>query len=84
MFDFIYNLVSGDKQTFKRIILENIKALPLPVGYTKLQRKSLVSLVKERMSVPENQIAKIEEDINDLVFDLYGITEQMRSIISQA
>ena len=84
LFDFIYNLVSGDKQTFKRIILENIKALPLPVGYTKLQRKSLVSLVKERMSVPENQIAKIEEDINDLVFDLYGITEQMRSIISQA
>jgi len=84
LFDFIYNLVSGDKQTFKRIILENIKALPLPVGYTKLQRKSLVSLVKERMSVPENQIAKIEEDINDLVFELYGITEQMRSIISQA
>lgn len=74
--------MSGDKQTFKRIILENIKALPLPVGYTKLQRKSLVSLVKERMSVPENQIAKIEEDINDLVFDLYGITEQMRAVIT--
>ena len=30
LFDFFYRLVSGDKQMFKRIILENIKALPYP------------------------------------------------------
>lgn len=81
LFDFIYNLVSGDKQTFKRIILENVKALPLPVNYTIEMRNNLALLVKQRIEAKNGQMSEVENEINDLVFRLYGIPQKMQVII---
>ena len=44
LYDFIYSKIAGDKQTFQRIILENIKTLPIPQS-TKEVEKQVSSLV---------------------------------------
>ncbi len=73
LFDFFYKLVSGDKQLFKRIILENIKALPYP----DISSPIIVCLdqkVAVRMSNTECDTLTLESEIDFLVYRLYGLT----------
>lgn len=73
LFDFFYKLVSGDKQMFTRIILENIKALPYPYMespyITIIDRK--VALL---MSNYEHDITTLELEIDLLVYHLFNLT----------
>ena len=81
LFDFIYRMISGDKQTFQRIILENIKALPLPQKVSPLLYQQTISLVKRRlMSSPSESVA-IEKAIDDVVFQLYNLSLDMIRIV---
>lgn len=73
LFDFFYRLVSGDKQLFKRIILENIKALPYPDLKSPFVAR-LDELVKWRYSVSEPEQSKVEQAIDLLVYHLYDLT----------
>ena len=73
LFNFFYKLVSGDKQMFTRIILENIKALPYPDMYSPIivvidQKVALL------MSNIEHDTATLESEIDLLVYHLYGLT----------
>lgn len=74
LFNFIYELLSGDKQTFKRIILENIKALPLPKKIELKAKEQIVSLAKERFEETrsERQL-QLEREIDKLVLGIYEL-----------
>ena len=77
LFDFFYRLVSGDKQMFKRIILENIKALPYP-NINSTQISQIESLVKKILSAKSSNTttdtSSLEQEIDCLVYHLYGLT----------
>jgi len=73
LFDFFYKLVSGDKQMFTRIILENIKALPYPD-----MNSPIIVVINQKvallMSNLEHDTATLESEIDLLVYHLYGLT----------
>lgn len=77
LFDFFYRLVSGDKQMFKRIILENIKALPYPIIKSS-QISQIESLVNEILSLKSSNTktdtSSLEQEIDHIVYHLYGLT----------
>ncbi len=77
LFDFFYKFVSGDKQMFKRIILENIKALPYP-NFNSTYISQIESLVNDIFAVKtsntETGTTHLEQQIDRLVYHLYGLT----------
>lgn len=84
LFDFIYRMASGDKQTFKRIILENIKALPIPQNCDEQIKKKLASLARYRFETSNVESSEIEAQIDDLVFQIYNVSPEMETIICQS
>lgn len=73
LFNFFYKLVSGDKQMFTRIILENIKALPYPD-----MNSPIIVVINQKvallMSNLEHDTATLESEIDLLVYHLYNLT----------
>ena len=77
LFDFFYRLVSGDKQMFKRIILENIKALPYPNiqdNHISQIEKLVDEILSAKQSYSEEDTLSQERQIDRLVYQLYGLT----------
>ncbi len=76
MFDFVYKSVSKDKKSFQRIILDNVKKLPMPPLET--SKSIIISLVedilKAKKSNPHADTSKQEQEIDFLVYKLYGLT----------
>lgn len=76
LFDFIYKMISGDKQLFKRIILANIKNLPLPSTFS--NQHPIIILVDRILAAkqtdPRVDTSADERAINLLVYKLYGLT----------
>lgn len=87
LFDFFYRLVSGDKQMFKRIILENIKALPYPDiksnQIIKIDKLVTEILVAKRTSLYADTFSQ-EQKIDLLVYHLYGLTYDEVLIVDPA
>ena len=84
LFDFFYRLVSGDKQMFKRIILENIKALPYPNMDNLLIidiEKMVEAILVRRKDNPSIDTSDMESEIDRLVYQLYGLTEEEIKIV---
>ena len=84
LFDFFYKLVSGDKQMFKRIILENIKALPYP----NMQHSHIIDIERivdiilmTKKDNPSADTSALESEIDTLVYQLYGLTEEEIKIV---
>jgi hypothetical protein len=86
LFKFIYKIIAGDKQLFKRIILENIKKLPLPTTDGHVEEiKDLVSRVIESLCInPSAETSALESEIDSLVYQLYGLTEEEIKIVEQS
>lgn len=84
LYDFIYNKISGDKQTFQRIILENVKQLPIPTA-TPAQQHPIIALVDKILAVKKaNSQANTsawEREIDGLVYELYGLTEDEVKVV---
>lgn len=77
LFDFFYKLLSGDKQMFKRIILENIKALPYPnmsSTIIPLIDINVNQILTEKKATPTADTSQLEKQIDLLVYHLYGLT----------
>ena len=74
-------MISGDKQTFKRIILENIKALPLPNSISADMYQQVVLLVKQRLTSASSNYNSIEKAIDDVVYKLYDLSPDMIRIV---
>jgi hypothetical protein len=77
LFDFFYRLVSGDKQMFKRIILENIKALPYPNlqnDFISQIENLTTSILSAKNKATASDTSALEQQIDLLVYHLYGLT----------
>jgi len=86
LFDFIYHSISGDKQSFKRILLENIKRLPYPVISEETEKSiaEKVDLIFEKNIIEHNyDTSLIEHEIDILVYQLYNLTPEEIEIIEQ-
>ena len=89
MFDYIYKTIAGDKQSFKRILLENIKQLPYP-NITEDVISNIGKLVKQVMDILEKKetnsihnTSVLEYEIDQQVYALYNLTPEEISIIEQ-
>lgn len=86
LYDFIYNKTSGDKQMFQRIILENIKQLPYP-DVTEEKQQPIVELVDtilaKKKQNPQTDTSVEENAINQLVYQLYGLSKEEISLIEK-
>lgn len=86
LYDFIYNKISGDKQTFQRIILENVKQLPIPTA-TPAQQQPIIALVNKILAAkkanPQADTSAWEREIDELVYELYGLTPEEIAVIEQ-
>lgn len=63
-----------EKDLFPRILLENIKDLPVPLGLIDNQveiSEKVLDLI-ERKKLNEN-IEQLETEINSLIYDLYNL-----------
>ena len=87
LFDFIYHSISGDKQSFKRILLENIKRLPYPVISEETEKSiaEKVDLILEKNIIEHNfDTSLIEHEIDKLVYQLYNLTPDEIAIIEES
>lgn len=84
LYDYIYNSMSKDKQTFQRIILENIKALPIPSATTD-QQQPIIDLVNQILEAKKQNLQanteSLEREIDIRVYKLYGLTLEEAQII---
>ncbi len=74
MMNFYYNIMYKEKDLFPRILLENIKDLPVPLGLIDNQveiSEKVLDLI-ERKKLNEN-IEQLETEINSLIYDLYNL-----------
>lgn len=84
LYDFIYNKISGDKQTFQRIILENVKQLPIPTA-TPSQQQPIITMVDKILAAKKTNsqadTGAWEREIDGLVYELYGLTEDEVKVV---
>ena len=84
LYDFLYKKTAGDKQTFQRIILENIKQLPLPKS-SEIEQRTIAQYVDKILSAkqenPQADTANLESEIDQLVYRLYGLSEEEIKIV---
>ena len=86
LFDFIYHSISGDKQSFKRILLENIKRLPYPVISEETERsiaEKVDSILEKKNKEHSSDTSSLEYEIDKVVYQLYNLTPEEIAIIEQ-
>lgn len=71
LFNFIYQKKFNTKKLFPRILLENLKVLPIKIDTTYFD--SLISLVDERLKRIDNQ-DMLECAIDVIVYKIYGLS----------
>ncbi len=84
LYDFLYKKATGDKQTFQRIILENIKQLPLPKSSDEEQKQVATyvdKILAAKKADPQADTTEQERKIDKLVYQLYGLSEREIQII---
>ena len=75
--------MSGDKQTFQRIILENIKSLTMP-KVSELLDSNIVYMAKTILYDTNIDSNMLEKEIDQIVYKLYGLTDAEIKIIEQS
>ena len=83
---FLYsNIVKESGRVFPQVKLTKLKSLPIKKA-TKDEQLPLVELVQKILSLKKENHAKdvtgLEAEIDELVFDLYGLTAAERKIVS--
>lgn len=70
--------------TFPRISLLDLKILPIKIS-NDIEKEHLECLVNQiliaKQSDPSNDTSTLENEIDQLVYDLYGLTEEERRIV---
>lgn len=72
------------KKLFPRILIEKIKQLPIKIPITDREReiaKIIINKIKELLILYDDDI---QNDVDSLIFDLYGIRMEKRKYISNA
>lgn len=96
LFNFIYQKKYRTKEIFPRILLENLKSLPINVNNVKSQQSEIIKFVdqllhlnkdKQNATLPnqlemiENRITYAEDKINQIIYELYELTDDEIKII---
>ncbi len=98
LFDFIYQKKFNTKEIFPRILLENLKQLPIPILTPSNQEThdQIVTLVEQMLQAKKQQQTAVTErdksyleqkcnnidtQINDLVYELYGLSEEEIAVV---
>jgi hypothetical protein len=87
LINFLYNSLFSEKQTFPRILLENLKKIPIPKISLKDQEIfiTLVDQVIKRKSEDPNADTKaLELEIDRLVYELYGLNDDEIKIVESS
>lgn len=85
LYHFIYGSISGDKLSFTRLILDNVKALPIPPATTDQQRQIAAfvdQIFADKKQDPETESAS-EHELDLLVYHLYGLTYDEAKMIDE-
>ena len=86
LFNFIYQSVYGDKQQFPRILIENIKMFCLPNLNQDLfleLEQIMVELLNLKQTSPLADSQELENQIDHLVYQLYGLSEEEVQMIER-
>lgn len=98
--NFYYKLVFGSKQLFPRILIENIRQLPIKAA-SQSEQEPIIKLVDRMLDINkelnklgdkqtserqklEEEMQRTDRQINELVYKLYGITEEEKKIIEES
>ena len=74
MMNFYYSIMYKEKDLFPRILLENIKDLPIPLDLKEKQEKISEKVQQLIEKKKENEkIEKLEIEINNIIFELYNL-----------
>jgi len=97
---FYYVYIFGSKQLFPRILLENLKELPIRLASPE-EQQPIIKLVDRMLELNkklvemgdlqtierqrlEEEIRRTDAQIDELVYKLYGITEEEKKIIEES
>jgi len=81
---FYLNISSIIRGGFVRFIAQYMEQLPIPNASTK-ERTPITQRVKTILADPESpDVHRLEVEIDDLVFDLYGMTDTARELVLSA
>lgn len=84
--DFLFQNYVKEKQEFPRILLENLKEIPIP-KINKEQQQPTTSLVDKILTAkqenPQTDTSEWEKEIDQLVYQLYGLTDEEITIIEE-
>ena len=69
------------KKLFPRILIEKIKQLPIKIPKTEREREVARIIITKIKKLLINYDEKIQNDVDSLVFDLYGISTENRKYI---
>jgi hypothetical protein len=87
LINFLYQNLFAEKQTFPRILIENIKKINIPLPKNG-KDKFLIDLVNQilahKQSDPTAATGDLEQQIDKLVYELYGLTEEEIKIVEGA
>jgi hypothetical protein len=87
--DFIYQNYFKEKQEFPRILLENLKELPIPDISTEQQSliNRIIEKVNEILSTKKENVitdtSNLEREIDKLVYKLYKLTDKEIAVVEQ-
>lgn len=87
-----YHFNSSPKATkggFPKILVDDVKSFPLPANISKNLKNDLANIAEELQSALEsgadtNRISALEERIDEMVFSIYGLDENEKSIIRES
>jgi restriction endonuclease S subunit len=79
---YIKNKLVTNPQAFPQILMTDLQSLPIPTPVLELHN-SIQSLVELRLNNSENN-SDLENQIDQLVYALYGLTEEEIAIIENA
>lgn len=86
---FVYRILFAEKMQFPRILLENLKVIPIPRNINKsVQQGRILQLVDQvllaKKDAPSVETAELEKEIDQLVYKLYGLTEEEIRIVEDS
>jgi hypothetical protein len=84
LMNFYYGLMIQDKLLFPRILLENIKKIPLPIPEEKIQKEIsyIVNKIVENKKTMKNT-KELEEKIDAIILNLFDFKNEEKKLISE-
>ena len=82
-----FKYLDFEKKTFQKILIENCKQFPLPI-FTKSLQNEIVIIIDQILTAkkanPQADTTALEAEIDELVYELYGLTEGEIKIVEES